>query len=120
MKQISFGRPYPYMIYRNIEFLQLSASWKVVKVGDTVSDIKEAVHAGVWAVGVLVGSSEMGLSHAEFEALTKADQKVIISETAEIFLENGADFTIRSMCELPALIEKINFLVSEGKRPGTK
>lgn len=28
----SFGRPYPYMIYRNMEKLKLSASWKVVKV----------------------------------------------------------------------------------------
>ena len=29
----SMGRPYPYMIYRNIEALKLSAPWKTVKVG---------------------------------------------------------------------------------------
>ncbi|MFF3023353.1 hypothetical protein ACFVRR_11975 [Gottfriedia sp. NPDC057948] len=29
----SFGRPYPYMIYRNMEALKLTAPWKVVKVG---------------------------------------------------------------------------------------
>ncbi|MEH7482025.1 phosphonoacetaldehyde hydrolase [Neobacillus drentensis] len=113
----SFGRPYPYMIYRNMEALKLSASWKVVKVGDTASDIKEAVNAGVWSVGVVIGSSEMGLSLDEFNALSKEDQEKVISKTEKSFLQNGADFTIKSMSELPQLIERINYLISEGKRP---
>jgi phosphonoacetaldehyde hydrolase len=116
----SFGRPYPYMIYRNIEALKLSASWKVVKVGDTASDIKEAVHAGVWAVGVVIGSSEMGLSSDEYHALSKEDQEKVISQTEESFIQHGADFTIKSMSELPLLIERINHLISEGKRPFSK
>ena len=74
----SLGRPYPYMIYRNMEALKLSASWKVVKVGDTTSDIKEAVNAGVWSVGVVIGSSEMGLSLDEFNAYLKTDQEKVI------------------------------------------
>lgn len=116
----SLGRPYPYMIYRNMEALKLSASWKVVKVGDTVSDIKEAVNAGVWSVGVIIGSSEMGLSLAEFNALSKADQEKVIAKTEQTFLQNGADFTIKSISELPQLIERINRLISEGKRPYTR
>ena len=35
------GRPYPYMIYRNMEKLGIRDVRKVIKVGDTVSDIKE-------------------------------------------------------------------------------
>lgn len=116
----SFGRPYPYMIYRNMEALKLSASWKVVKVGDTTSDIKEAVNAGVWSVGVVVGSSEMGLSLDEFNALSKEEQEKIISKTEKSFLQNGADFTIKSMSELPPLIERIDQLISDGKRPNAK
>lgn len=116
----SLGRPYPYMIYRNIEALNLSASWKVVKVGDTISDIKEAVNAGVWSVGVIIGSSEMGLSIDEFNALSESAQEKVILKTEQTFLQNGADFTIRSMSELPPLIERINRLISEGKRPYVK
>jgi phosphonoacetaldehyde hydrolase len=116
----SIGRPYPYMIYRNMEALELSASWKVVKVGDTASDIKEAVNAGVWSVGVVIGSSEMGLSLDEFNALSKEEQENVISKTEKSFLQNGADFTIKSMSELPQLIERINHLISEGKRPFAK
>ncbi|MGK7377192.1 phosphonoacetaldehyde hydrolase [Planococcus sp. 1R117A] len=113
----SLGRPYPYMIYRNMEALKLSAPWKVVKVGDTASDIKEGVSAGVWSIGVIIGSSEMGLSLDEFHALSEADQEEIIAKTAQSFMQYGADFTIRSMSELPQLIENINRLISEGKRP---
>lgn len=113
----SLGRPYPYMIYRNMEALKLSASWKVVKVGDTVLDIKEGLNAGVWTVGVIIGSSEMGLSSDEFNALSKEDQETVITKTERIFLNCGADFTIKSMSELPQLIERINGHLSEGRIP---
>lgn len=111
------GRPYPYMIYRNMEQLTLSAPWKVVKVGDTVSDIQEGVNAGVWSVGVVIGSSEMGLSLDEYQTLTQSEQEAIIAKTTSIFKEKGADFTIRTMRELPELIDTINQLILEEHRP---
>lgn len=114
------GRPYPYMIYHNMEKLKLSAAWKTVKVGDTVSDIKEGVNAGVWSVGVIVGSSEMGLSSEEYYGLAQIDKEAIIAKTAQTFKENGADFTIETMGELPQLIEAINDLIATGKRPGAQ
>jgi len=116
----SFGRPYPYMIFKNIETLRLSAPWKVVKVGDTVADIKEGINAGVWSVGVAVGSSQMGLSYAEFTNLTEDDKNGAIKNTKESFLKIGADFAISTMGELPQLIQKINSLISEGKKPNAK
>ncbi|MGH4125809.1 MAG: phosphonoacetaldehyde hydrolase [Clostridium sp.] len=116
----SFGRPYPYMIFKNIEALKLSASWKVVKVGDTVADIKEGVNAGVWSVGIAVGSSQMGLNYEEFISLSDNDKNEIIKSTKESFLEVGADFTISSMKELPLLIRKINDLIAAGTRPNAK
>ncbi|WP_102273455.1 phosphonoacetaldehyde hydrolase [Cytobacillus massiliigabonensis] len=114
------GRPYPYMIYRNMEALKLSAAWKVIKVGDTVSDIKEGVNAGVWSVGVIIGSSELGLSLDEFNALSKKDQEAAIARTEQTFIQNGADFTLKSMSELPQLVERINHLIAEGKSPHTR
>ncbi|MFT9820557.1 hypothetical protein [Lysinibacillus sp. NPDC056185] len=77
-----------------------------MKIGDTTSDIKEALNAGVWAVGVIVGSSEMGLSEEE--------QQIAIEKTARIFKEIGAHYTIRTMEELPALLEKINERLEQG------
>ena len=34
------GRPYPYMIFRNMEMLRVASVKNVIKVGDTISDIK--------------------------------------------------------------------------------
>jgi phosphonoacetaldehyde hydrolase len=116
----SHGRPYPYMIFRNIEALGLTAPWKVVKVGDTASDIKEGLQAGVWSVGVVVGSSQMQMSYEEFANCSETEKHQAIRNTEQAFLEHGADFTIKTMKELPQLIEKINTLLEQGKRPHAK
>lgn len=102
-----FGRPYPYMIFENMRQLQLSNVKKVVKVGDTASDIKEALNAGVWAVGVMIGSSEMGVSETEFQQLTKEQQQQLIEKTRAKFDSYGAHYTIETMQELPKIIERI-------------
>ncbi|MEK4701725.1 phosphonoacetaldehyde hydrolase [Solibacillus sp. FSL R7-0668] len=102
-----FGRPYPYMIFENMRQLQLSHVKQVVKVGDTASDINEALHAGVWAVGVLIGSSEMGVSEEEFQQLTVEQQQQLIEKTRVKFESYGAHFTIETMQQLPKIIEVI-------------
>ncbi|MEW9925477.1 phosphonoacetaldehyde hydrolase [Clostridium butyricum] len=113
----SNGRPYPYMIYRNMEALKLVDTSTVVKVGDTNSDIKEGLAAGVWSVGVIVGSSNMGLSEDEYNKLSQTEKDNLIEKTKAGFMEAGAHFTINTIKELPELIEKINELIKEGKRP---
>ena len=102
------GRPYPYMIFRNMEQLGVKSTKQVVKVGDTTSDILEALNAGVWAVGVIIGSSEMGLTENEFKALTEEEQQRAIEKTRQIFEQTGAQYTIQTMAELPTLLETIN------------
>lgn len=116
----SYGRPYPYMIFKNIEVLGLTAPWKVVKVGDTASDIKEGLHAGVWSVGVMVGSSQMGMGYEEFANCSEQEKNQAIQQTEQAFLEYGADFTIKTMKELPQLIDRINALLEQGQRPNGK
>ena len=67
----NIGRPYPYMIYKNMEKLKVSGVDAVIKVGDTVADIKEGKSAGLISVGIVEGSSIMGLSEEEYEGLSK-------------------------------------------------
>ncbi|HWR41065.1 MAG TPA: phosphonoacetaldehyde hydrolase [Patescibacteria group bacterium] len=113
----SYGRPYPYMIFKNMEALRLKAPWTVVKVGDTVADVQEGVRACVWSVGVVAGSSQLGLSETEFEELPVPETIEKIKRAEQAFFSAGADFVITSMKELPELIECINGLLQEGKRP---
>ncbi len=103
----NIGRPYPYMIFENMRQLQLSHVKHIVKVGDTASDMKEALHAGVWAVGVLVGSSEMGVSEEEYQQLTIEQKQQLIEKTRLKFESYGAHYTIETMQQLPQIIGEI-------------
>ena len=103
----NMGRPYPYMIFENMRQLKLSDVRRVIKVGDTVSDVKEGVCAGVISVGVLEGSSELGYSEEEYNALTEAEKKTAKEKASEKFKEAGADYVIDHMGQLASLIDRL-------------
>ena len=55
--EVSSGRPYPYMINNLIEKFNLTSASEVVKVGDTVADIKEGKNAKTkYTISVLTGA----------------------------------------------------------------
>lgn len=101
------GRPNPYMIFANMKALGVSAVNRVVKVGDTVSDVLEGVNAGVWTVGVIEGSSELGLSQAEYEALDPQQRQAACRKVADTFRAAGAQFVIQNLSQLPDLISAL-------------
>ena len=80
----------------------------VVKYGDTISDIKEGVNAGVWSVGVILGSNEMGLTEDEVKQLPEAELKKRMAAVRNRMYAAGAHYVVDSICELPALIKSIN------------
>jgi len=102
------GRPAPYMIYKNMTELAVPSVDCVVKVGDTIADIKEGVNAKVCSVGVVLGSNEMALTEAETKAMPAAELEARIAEVKERMFAAGASYVILSMEELPALIERMN------------
>lgn len=101
------GRPYPYMIFRALEALQVSSVGAAVKVGDTVADIKEGRNAGLIAVGVIEGSSLMALSKGEYEALTPDQRLREMNRVRKAYTDCGANYVIQNMGELPGLIEDL-------------
>lgn len=101
------GRPYPYMIFKNLEALGVSSVDAAIKVGDTAADIKEGKNAGLISVGVIEGSSVMALSELEFEKLSGSERAVKYAETAKVYRDCGADYVIDNLSELPALIDEI-------------
>lgn len=98
------GHPYPYMIFKNMEALEVTSVEHVIKVGDTISDIKEGKNAGVLSVAVLEGSSEMGLSQEEYEALSEEEKQDLCEKTKQNFLKAGADYVIRDMSDLLGIV----------------
>ena len=101
------GRPYPYMIFENLNALEVSSVKNAVKVGDTVSDIQEGVSAGVWSVGVVEGSSVLGLSQVEYEALTPEARRAACRRAEETFRAAGAHFVLNNLSQLPELLHML-------------
>ena len=102
------GRPFPHMLWRNLETLQIASISQVVKVGDTEADIREGVNAGCVSVGVLEGSSMLGLNQVEFASLAFDEALDLLSIAQDNYKNAGADFVIRDFAALPALISSIN------------
>ncbi|MGO4698145.1 phosphonoacetaldehyde hydrolase [Paenibacillus sp. 2TAB26] len=105
--EVKAGRPYPYMIFRNMTELGIFPPASVMKVGDTVSDIYEGKNAGVWTVAIISGSSELGLTQSEVEMMDAGALKARMDETRKSFEKAGADFIINSISQLPAVIKEL-------------
>ena len=80
-----------------MEALGLMDVSRVIKVGDTVSDIKEGKNAGMISVGVIEGSSVMGLTKEEYESLNEKDKAEADKRVERVYLEAGADHVIRDI-----------------------
>ena len=98
------GRPFPYMLWRNLEQLGTVHIGAAIKIGDTEADMEEASMAGCLAVGVLAGSSMMGLSEADYHALPPGELDVAYASARAKYVAAGADFVIESITELPKLL----------------
>lgn len=105
--EVPKGRPDPFMVWRNLTSMGISNPRECVKIGDTVSDIKEGTNANMWAVGVIMGSSELGLTEEEVAKLSPAELDAHKKRVSKIYYEAGADYVIDTMVGLINVIENI-------------
>lgn len=91
------GRPYPYMVFKNMEKLGTKSVENAIKVGDTIADILEGKNAGMISVGIIEGSSVMGLSQKEYEALNVEQRKTEDERVRKAYEEAGADYVIQDI-----------------------
>lgn len=102
------GRPSPFMIYQNMINLAIASPLSVIKVGDTLSDIREGVNAGVWTIGVVLGSSELGLTEQEVTALPFEALHYRMKTVREKMFAAGAHYVIDTVDELVNMVSIIN------------
>jgi len=106
--QTAKGRPYPYMIWNNLMQFGISDPRAAVKVGDTATDITEGKNADCWTVGVILGSSELGLTREEVAALPEDELVDRKAAVRAVYYEAGADYIIDDMNELIDVIADVN------------
>ncbi|MCL2504365.1 MAG: phosphonoacetaldehyde hydrolase [Coriobacteriia bacterium] len=102
------GRPYPYMLWHNLEALGVSSIGEVLKIGDTAADMQEGRNAGCLCVGVLEGSSMLGLSEKELAESDQADVSALFETADQNYRKAGADHVIKDISALPGLIKSLN------------
>ncbi len=108
---VPLSRPAPFMCYQNAINLQSYPLHCMVKVGDTIADIKEGINAGMWCVNIILGSSMLGMA----EDQTPDD--VQMSDVRRQFKEAGAHYVINSIKDLPDVINNINRALKAGDCP---
>ena len=89
----------------------------MVKVGDTVVDILEGKNAGVWTIGLLMGSNLLGLTEEEANEIDPKDLEARNQVTRQKYLDAGADLVLDWFTELPAAISALESAIKEGRRP---
>lgn len=112
--QVKHGRPYPTMLHQNLAALDVMDTRSVVKVGDTLVDIQEGLHAGCWSIGVVKGSSMLGLAKNEVCTLNSNDLQQKVTYVKYQMFSAGAHYVIDSISELPFIIEIINKRLNAG------
>lgn len=70
----------------------------------------------MWTVGILKGSSELGLSLEEVNSLSEKELKEKMEKTAEKMLSAGAHFIIEDISKVPYIIDIINNKLKNGER----
>ncbi|MDH5811305.1 MAG: HAD hydrolase-like protein [Candidatus Methanomethylicaceae archaeon] len=71
-------RPYPWMVMKHMEVLNVYPPAAVVKVGDTKHDIREGKFAGAWTVGLYKTGND------DFETLAAEEPDYLIPSIAEL------------------------------------
>ena len=102
------GRPFPYMIWNNLMKFGIAEPREAVKVGDTAADIAEGKNADCWTVGIIMGSSELGLNRREVAALSQDELKTRQAAVRAAYYQAGADYIIDDMDELLDVIDDID------------
>ncbi len=112
------ARPRPFMVYRNLDLMDVCPIQSVVKVDDTISGVGEALEAGCWGVGIARYSNYVDIdSKAHAESLSAAEMARRVARTREILRQAGAHYVIDDFDQLPEVVADVNERLARGERP---
>ena len=112
------ARPKPFMLYKNLDLLDVHPIQSVVKVDDTVSGVGEALEGGCWGVGIARYSNYMDVnSFEEAESLPESEKQRRLAVTREILRKSGAHYVIDDFAQVQEVIDDVNARLARGETP---
>lgn len=118
--EVPAGRPAPYLCWeavRRLGVLGDEGAAACVKIGDTPVDIRAGVNAGFWTIGTAVSGNEIGLSAAEWAALSAAEQAPLRARAVARLESAGAHYIVDSVADILPVLDDIEARLAEGDRP---
>jgi phosphonoacetaldehyde hydrolase len=117
-EDVGAGRPQPFMIYENAVRLQIWPLSAIAKIGDTPSDIHEALNAGTWAIGVAGTGNAIALSFQDFQALPASEREARIGRARAELQNAGAHYVVDTLADVDPVLDDIDLrLKTGGKLP---
>lgn len=115
---VNGARPRPFMIYRNLDLLDVYPIQSVIKVDDTITGVGEGLNAGCWTVGITRYSNYMNINSLE-EAETISEQEIArrLEITRQMLITSGAHYVIDEFPELLGVIDDVNQRLARGEKP---
>ena len=111
------ARPAPWMAVQSAMHLNAYPFEACIKIGDTPADIEEGLNAGMWSVGVVLSSNEMGLSLTEVQRGNKEEIGRRKQQARQRLLQAGAHYVIDTLAEVDGLLDTIEARVQRGEHP---
>lgn len=117
VSEVARGRPSPDMLLANVAALGNPSVDRCVAVDDSPSGLTAARAAGMWAVGISVSGNEVGLSLADWQALSDAERDQARKAAAFKLAQSGAHYVIDTVADLLPVITQIDERLKAGERP---
>jgi len=104
---VSAGRPAPWMNFHAAEQLGAYPMSTVLVVDDTPVGLTAGRNAGATSIGITQTGNAMGLSQADVEKLSSDELESRIAAIEQEFREAGAQYCLRSVADLPTLLDQL-------------
>lgn len=111
------GRPAPDMCQSILATFGVHNPARAVKIGDTVNDVLEGIHAGMWVIGISLSGSMAGLGMEEVKALTAHERDALDARIAGELRAAGAHYTAPDVRSCLPLLDRIEAKCQEGINP---
>ena len=115
---INGARPKPFMLYRNLDIMDVHPIQSVIKMDDTSGGVNEGLEAGCWTVGLARYSNYMNINSVEeAESISEDEIQRRLAKSRDLLAKSGAHYVINEFPELLGVIADVNERLSRGERP---
>ncbi len=111
------GRPYPFMVLKNMIELEVSPVEACVKVDDTLTGIEEGLNGGMWSIGLAISGNEVGVPLDEWNAFSEDVKQAHRDRIYPTMYQRGAHYVVDSIADLMGCLDDIEARLAAGEKP---